>query len=156
MITMHSTDWLRALCDDLNTAMESITITALSIAPTRPDAAGPIPRLWRTLAGCERRGIRARLLVPAPSKAYPATWLNGQAAQKAAALNLDPRLIPLPRLLHAKTTLIDGEISWIGSGNFTTAAGAHNHEAYIRTTDPGIACALANFHQSILSEGTTT
>lgn len=131
---------------DLNAAETSITITALSINAPLPSTVGALGAFWVAIELAARRGIAVQLITAAPCLTHPATRYNGNAARFAHSRAIGAHLIHLPRLLHAKTALIDQSISWIGSGNFTQAAMTRNHEAYIRCTDPSTAKALAAFH----------
>lgn len=149
MITtrLHHAGWLETLTVDLDKAAASISITALSIHYPATKTAGPLGPFWAALAAATSRGIRPALIMPAPSRSHPATAMNGNTAEKAHALGLDAHLIPLPRLLHAKSAVIDSRIAWVGSGNFTAAAACHNREIYMRSTDPAIARHLASYHE---------
>lgn len=71
---------------------------------------------------------------------------NAFARDVLIALGVKAFLLPSMKLLHAKTVMIDNKIAWAGSGNWTAAASNHNHEFYIRTTDPLAVSALAGFH----------
>lgn len=125
-------EWAAPLAADLAAARWSVLITALSLHPLRRVAPTPIGRLWLELAGAVARGARVDVILPRPNRSHPATAMNGQAAEALHAIGAHCVFAPPGRLLHAKTCSIDAETVWIGSGNWTAAAAAHNHEAYLR------------------------
>lgn len=131
--------WAAPLALDLDAARESILISALSLHPMRKVSASNIGRLWLGLAGAVARGVAVDFILPAPARSHPATAINGQAAEALHAIGARCHFAPPARLLHAKTAVIDRATVWIGSGNWTAAATAHNHEAYLRITCNNIA-----------------
>ena len=144
-------DWALKIAEDTEQARHTITLTALSCQPPRRLAQTGLSPLWLSLVSAAARGKAVTLILPASSKTHPATAYNNGTALRAAALGIKTKLIPLPRLLHAKTVLIDEAISWIGSGNLTAAAASHNREAWLRSTEEHIAVQLLCFHENLLS-----
>lgn len=138
-ITLHTTDWARAIADDIDASSSSIIMSALSLLPPTAAGSGPWPRLWRTLAAAAARHVPVAIYLPAPQLAHPATRANARAAHSAHRLGITIHLIRGPRLLHAKTAVIDARITYIGSGNFTAAACGPNHEFYARISCPELA-----------------
>lgn len=136
MIQIHTDDWAAALCRDFDHAQSTIVLTALSINAPLPSTKGALRDFWASLRNAAKAGVQVIIITPAPTIHHPATTYNAKAARYAAAHGMRCNLIALPHLLHAKTALIDTEIAWIGSGNFTQAAMMQNREAYCRTDDP--------------------
>jgi len=145
-IGIHFEDWAPALARDLATAQHCIYLTFLSAIPPTRRQAGPGPDLWATICNAAERRIHVRLLLPAPSGTHPATLFNARAAACLTQYGAQVTLLRSPRLMHAKTASIDGTIAWIGSGNLTAAAAAHNREAWVRCEDPAMALALQYWH----------
>ena len=69
--------------------------------------------------------------------------MNGHAAKLLHDLGASVHFLQVDNLLHAKTLSIDESIAWVGSGNWTAAASAHNREAYIRCHSPNMAHSLS-------------
>lgn len=130
-------------------ASESITMTAISMLPPTPKQRTQWAALWREILAAPKRGLQVRVIIPAPSHAHRATHRNDQAAAALRAAGAHVILTPPSPLLHAKTVAIDAAISWVGSGNWTSAATDHNQEAWIRSTDLTIANDLAAFHKAL-------
>lgn len=135
-------EWADPLCADLREARSRIIITALSLHPPRTSADKPIFRLWQALSEATGKQVQVDFILPLPSKAHPATMQNMSAAQKLHDLGAHCHFAPADRLLHAKTVAIDNQIVWIGSGNWTAAASAYNHECYIRADTRALAIRL--------------
>ncbi len=152
MIEYHGSTWAAKQADDIAAAQHSITMTAISALPPTRNARGVWPAWWAALTDAARRGVDVQMILPAPSRAHPATRANARTAERLAAAGVRPVLVPGPRLLHAKTALIDDAIVWCGSGNYTAAAAHHNYEAYTRTTDPQMVAAIAAFHHGLRGE----
>lgn len=136
-------NWAGRMAEDFEAASASITLSALSALPPRGSADTPNARLWSALRAAAARGVLVRLYLAAPMRAHPATAQNGTTARALQEQGITCRLIPPPKLLHAKTSTIDERIVWIGSGNFTSAAAHHNHEAWCRFENHEIAARLA-------------
>jgi len=135
-------NWAAILVDDINQANTSIIGTALSMLPPRTTQAGPWPAMWNALCAAAARHVRIRFTLPAPNRAHPATAQNATGARAAHDKGMIVTMIHSPRLLHAKQFIIDENVVWIGSGNMTAAAYAHNHEAWIRFESKKIAATL--------------
>jgi phosphatidylserine/phosphatidylglycerophosphate/cardiolipin synthase-like enzyme len=144
MAATLQTEWAMRLRDDIFSAKQRIIISALSCHPPRKNSDHPLALLWAALEHAARRGVDVHMLLPAPSQAHPATRLNLLAAEKLNQIGVKTTLLPPGRLLHAKTVAIDAAIAWVGSGNWTAAAAAHNYEAYARIEGQIMAEALAD------------
>lgn len=144
-VEMYS-DWAPPMARDCNKAKRSIICSAISIHPPRNASAHGIGQLWAEWCAAAARGVQVHLYMPVPHKAYPATIMNAKASDQAHARGIRVTFIKYPGLLHAKCCIVDAETLWIGSGNFTTAATAHNHEMYLRT----VCAALAERTQKTL------
>ena len=148
-ISLHGSDWAVAMSTDCEAAHHSILITALSMhAPTK-NAMGNWPRLWRSWVAASQRGCSVQVILPAPCSAHAATLRNPLAGRALADVGITINYVSGPRLLHAKTCIIDTSIAWVGSGNFTAAAAHHNFEEYIRAESPQIAAELTSRWESI-------
>jgi phosphatidylserine/phosphatidylglycerophosphate/cardiolipin synthase-like enzyme len=142
-ITIHTTPgWASALAYDISQAEKSILIAALSGNAPTGKRAGPMAALWRELLAAPSRGVVARLVLPAPQTAHPATWANMTSATKAHAAGVHTVLIPGARLWHAKAAVIDDRIAWVGSGNLTDAAAVRNVEIWTRMNGAELATDL--------------
>jgi len=140
-ITMPDS-WAATLAEDIRAAGASVVLSALSMQPPRHNNGTPHSDLWQAIIAAPPRGVSATIYLPVPALAHPATLYNTSAAQAAHAHGVQVHFVPMPRLLHAKTAIIDGILVWIGSGNLTAAAAHHNHEAFCRFWSPEIAARL--------------
>jgi phosphatidylserine/phosphatidylglycerophosphate/cardiolipin synthase-like enzyme len=147
--TVHTTDWSQALRRDIESAALCVSLSSLSMLPPTPRQAGAWPELWRALLAAPQRGVATTVVLPKPTSVHPATLQNYKAAVLLAAARVRVLWCPGPRLLHAKTCAVDKRIAWVGSGNFTQAAAAHNHEAWTRLEDPPLAAHLDRFILSL-------
>jgi len=135
----HAEGWAVALAKDCAAAVRTIHLSALSLVPPTPNGHGSWPELWRALQAAASRGVYVHVWLPAPQPAHPATRGNIGAGRACAEAGINIHYVQGPRLLHAKTAVIDGTILFVGSGNFTAAAAHHNHEHYLRADCPAIA-----------------
>lgn len=147
--SIHFAGWLDSICRDVIQAQHSIYLSALSLQPPPNTSTSPLFRFWAELETKAAAGLDVRLYIAAPAKQTPAAAYNGHAAEAAHERGIHAHLCPLPCLLHAKTVSIDRSIAWVGSGNFTAAAAAHNREAWIKTDHPPIAIDLANWQLNL-------
>lgn len=100
-----------------------------------------------------QRGIEVRLLVPAKSDVRIARW----AARAAYAVLLEGgvRIYEyLPRMLHAKTAVIDGTWSTVGTANLDYRSFFLNHELTLVSADPGLCGRLEEQFLQDLEEAT--
>ncbi len=87
----------------------------------------PPGSLLRTLAACAQQGTDVRILVPAKSDVFFMPWVA--AAFYYALLKAGVRLYEyLPRVLHAKTILLD-QLAFVGSSNLNQRSYKHDLEA---------------------------
>lgn len=102
----------------------------------------PDSRSQWELCAAARRGVDVRVLVPAKSDVELATW----AAQAAYARMLvaGVRIWEcLPRVLHAKTVVVDHDWATVGTANFDYRSFFLNDELNLVVDEPGFNAALA-------------
>lgn len=148
-IEYHGQDWAEGMLVDCEHAQRTIHISALSMHTPTIRSSGAWPELYKSWLAKSQQGVKIDIWLPQPSKTWPATLGNFSTGNKLAAAGLFPHFVKSNRLLHAKTCIIDAQIVWIGSGNFTAAAAHYNHEAYLRTYSPGIAEKLIDRWESL-------
>ncbi len=113
----------------------------------------PSLRLQRMLAAAARRGVDVRLLVPGASDVTIVQW--AAHALFAPLLRAGVHIYEyLPRVLHAKTAVIDGEWSTIGTANMDYRSLFTNYEVNLIARDPGLAAELEKQFYIDLAEAT--
>lgn len=141
----HSRDCralLRCIFTDMfNRSEDSIQLTTPYFVPD-----------WRTqrlLKDAASRGVDVRLLVPRKSDIKLARW----AAQAAYAGLLDSGVKIyeyLPRMLHAKTIVVDSNYSTVGTANLDYRSFFLNYELNLFTRDPVLCSKLQEqFHTDL-------
>jgi cardiolipin synthase len=119
----------RALLAAINAARHRIYLTTAYLVPTR--------RLARALVRAARRGVDVQLLLPGLSD----FWAPLQAGRShyGRFLRAGIRLHELhDTLLHAKTCVIDGVWTSVGSSNLDWRSFLHNAEANLVVLDAGL------------------
>lgn len=141
MIAMYE-NWAEPLAIDCSQASHKIQISALSFIPPRTDTLTPFGLLWREWKNAVARGVLVDIVLAAQATHNAATLNNNTSAALAAQHGISCRFVPVARLFHAKTVIIDGRIVWIGSGNMTASAAHQNHEIYCRFESVEIAARI--------------
>ena len=116
----------RALLSALDAAQHRIFLTTAYLVPTR--------RLMRSLVRARKRGVEVRLLLPGLSD----FWAPLQAGRShyARLLRAGVHIHELhDALLHAKTCVIDGLWTTVGSSNLDWRSFLHNAEANLVVLD---------------------
>lgn len=149
MIATASATWARQIAEDIMQADATVQLSAISCLPPRRQRPDAFCYLWHAIATAAQRGVAVNVFLPEPSISQPATIRNATARAVIQDLGGQCHLVPITRLLHAKTALIDHEIAWVGSGNLTAAAANHNREFFIRVTDPPAVNALQAFYNEL-------
>ncbi len=120
----------RALLSALDAAQERIFLTTAYLVPTR--------RLMRSLVRAARRGVEVHLMLPGMTD----FWAPLQAGRShyARLLRAGVHLHELQdTLLHAKTCVIDGVWTTVGSSNLDWRSFLHNAEANLIVLDAPLA-----------------
>lgn len=125
-------DWADSMAADISKAESQVIITALSVQPPKKWNKSRWTALYDSWVTAAKRGVLIKIWIPRPHNAYPATLGNMSAANKLSKEGIHCQLVRDSKLLHAKTCIVDEQITYVGSGNFTAAACNHNHEAYLR------------------------
>jgi len=123
----------KLLTSKFATAQRSIHLTTPYFVPDY--------RTRRSLMRAARRGVDVRLLVPHKNNERLAQW----AAHAAYANLLDAGVRIheyLPRMLHAKTTVVDGGWSCVGTANLDYRSFFLNYELNLASEDRGLARTL--------------
>ncbi|MBC7781653.1 MAG: cardiolipin synthase B [Proteobacteria bacterium] len=109
----------------------------------------PDPQLARALMDAAQRGVDVRLLLPSVSDFWAplAAGRSHYAAMLAAGVKIYERK---EALLHAKTAVVDGVWSTIGSTNLDFRSFVHNEEANVVVFDDKFAGELERlFHRDL-------
>ncbi|HEX7639206.1 MAG TPA: phospholipase D-like domain-containing protein, partial [Burkholderiaceae bacterium] len=120
----------RALLAAIDAAQQRVWLTTAYLVPTR--------RLMRTLVRAARRGVDVQLMLPGISD----FWMPLQAGRShyGRLLRAGARVHELHEtLLHAKTCVIDGQWTTVGSSNLDWRSFLHNAEANAIVLDAGLA-----------------
>lgn len=106
----------------------------------------PDHRTQNELAFAARRGVDVRLLLPGKSDVPIARWAARAAYRKLLQAGI--RLFEYqPRVLHAKTAVIDGAVATIGTANLDYRSLFVNHELNLFSANRGLSEAMVEqFH----------
>ena len=120
----------RALLSALDAAQERVYLTTAYLVPTR--------RLMRAITNAARRGVDVHLLVPGVSDFWApvAAGRSHYGRLLRAGVRVHERH---DTLLHAKTCVIDGLWTTVGSSNLDWRSFLHNAEANLIVLDAGLA-----------------
>jgi cardiolipin synthase len=101
----------------------------------------PQQRIQRQIAGAADRGVDVRLLVPRKSDVRLAQW--AARAAYAPMLASGVRIFEYqPRVLHAKTIVVDGARASVGTANFDYRSFLLNYELNLFTANPHLCSQL--------------
>jgi cardiolipin synthase len=135
--------WRCALHDALQEARTRIWVTTPYFVPDR--------RLQKQLCDAAARGIDVRLLVPGKSDVPMAQW--AARAAYARLLTCGVRIYEyLPRVLHAKTMLVDDRWAAIGTANMDYRSLFVNDEINLVDREGGLNHALCELFTADLAE----
>ncbi|HKJ89233.1 MAG TPA: phospholipase D-like domain-containing protein, partial [Gammaproteobacteria bacterium] len=101
----------------------------------------PDRKTQKALADAAQRGVRVRLLVPRKGDVAPVRW----AARRIYNTLLGSGIQIYgyrPRLLHAKTAVVDSDWVTVGTANLDYRSFFLNHELNLCARNPGLASAL--------------
>jgi cardiolipin synthase len=133
----------RALLSAIAGARYSIHVTAAYFVPTR--------RLERALIRAARRGVDVRLALPGISDVW-APLAAGRASY-GRMLRAGVRIYErYNAMLHAKTVVIDGIWTTIGSSNIDWRSLLHNAEANVVVLDSGVGAEFETLFARDISE----
>lgn len=108
-------------------------------------------RTQRALASAAARGVDVRLLVPGISDVAIVQW--AAHATFASLLRAGVRIYEYrPRVLHAKTAVVDGEWSALGTANLDYRSFFTNYEVNLIAHDPALAAELEGQFLADLTE----
>ena len=94
------------------------------------------------LAAASRRGVNVRIIVPGPVNDVPATKASGRA-KFGQLLRAGAKIYEYqPTMMHAKTLVVDGIFSAVGSTNFDNRSFRYNDEIDLAMYDEGVASRL--------------
>lgn len=107
--------------------------------------------MQQRLMSAARRGVDVRLLVPSRSDVPVTRW--AAHAFCAALIAAGVRVYEyLPRMLHAKTTAIDGQWATLGTANFDYRSFFVNHEMVLAVHEPEFRACLERQFLADLAE----
>ncbi|MBA3818519.1 MAG: phosphatidylserine/phosphatidylglycerophosphate/cardiolipin synthase family protein [Deltaproteobacteria bacterium] len=131
----------RAYVHVLRTARERVLITNAYFLPDRG--------LRRLMTRAARRGVDVQVVVPGKSDVRLIEWAGLYVLRRLARHGVKVMRWRGP-MMHAKTAVVDGVWSTIGSYNFDSHSRFNNLESTVEILDPGVALELvANFERDI-------
>jgi cardiolipin synthase len=135
----------RALLSAIDAAQERVFLTTAYLVPTR--------RLLRALVHAARRGVEVRLLLPGISDFWAplAAGRSHYGRLLRAGVHLHERH---DTLLHAKTCVVDGLWTTVGSSNLDWRSFLHNAEANLVVLDDGLAHEMERAYADDLARAT--
>lgn len=98
----------------------------------------PDDSFTKTLVDAARRGVDVRLIVPAQSNHVVADWLSRSFYDRLLAEGVRLFLYQ-GAMVHAKTAVVDGSWSTIGTANLDRLSLVGNYELNLEIVDPGVA-----------------
>lgn len=106
----------------------------------------PDQHMQRRLTQAAQRGVDVRMLVPRKSDVQLARWAS--CAAYAKLLDEGVRIFEyLPRMLHAKIVVADGEWCMVGTSNLDYRSSHHNYELNLISADPALCRELEEHFQ---------
>jgi cardiolipin synthase A/B len=133
----------RALLAAVDAARERVFITTAYFVPPR--------RLLRALLGAAERGVDVQLMLPGHSDfwapLHAGRWHYGRLLR--AGVRIHERH---DTLLHAKTTVIDGLWSAVGSSNLDWRSTVHNAEANLLVLDDAFAAEVERMFRADVAQ----
>jgi cardiolipin synthase len=129
----RSNPFYRALLAAIDAAQHRVLITTAYLVPPR--------RLLRALGRAAQRGVEVHVLLPGVSDVWAALHAGRShyARLLRAGVHIHERH---DRFVHAKTCVIDGVWSTVGSSNFDWRSILHNAEANLLVLDAGLAARM--------------
>lgn len=122
-----------ALMDMFSEARETIWLTTPYFVPDH--------LIRRGLRQAARRGIDVRLLVPRVTDVRPTRWAAQAVYGELLAAGV--RIFEyLPRMIHAKTAVADGEFALLGTANLDYRSLLVNYELVLASRDRGLCTEL--------------
>ena len=112
-----------------------------------PDS--PSNLLIRELIAAKKRGLDVKVILEQREGTERATLRNKETGALLAESGVEVVYDPLDITTHTKLLIIDGEISVVGSTNWTYNALDKNHEVAVLIRSPKVANDLQNYFQSI-------
>jgi len=133
----------RALLGAIDAAQHRVLLTTAYLVPTR--------RLLRALTQAARRGVEVHLLLPGISDFWAplAAGRSHYGRLLRAGVHLHERH---DTLLHAKTCVIDGVWTSVGSSNLDWRSFLHNAEANVIVLDEALAAEMEGVYAEDLSQ----
>ena len=117
----------------IRSAKRSIHITCAYFVPNE--------QVRKALSEAALRGVEVRLVLPGVSESGPAFYAGRAAYQRMLSDGVQIYELQVA-VLHAKTAVIDGVWSTVGSANMDTRSFLHNSELNVMVFDPLFAAAM--------------
>lgn len=133
----------RSMIDAIYAATERVWLTTPYFVPTEP--------ALYALTDAARRGVDVRLLVPRKSDSRLVTW--AARSYYGELLRSGVKVYEyLPRMLHAKTLVIDDDYAQVGTANYDHRSFRLNFEVAVVLYEPEVAAEVAKGFEADLAQ----
>ena len=135
--------------DCFQKAKSSIRMMMFEASYYKSHQDSPSNILIRELIAAKRRGVEVKVILDRREKKERNTLKNLETGALLAKGGVEVVYDPLKVVTHTKLLLIDGEISVVGSTNWTYSALEKNHEVAVLIRSPEVANNLQDYFQDV-------
>ncbi len=156
VVPLPNRDYIKALHKALQEAKKSIHVTMFTMRyyPQYPNDANSI--IISDLIDAKKRGVDVKIILDASNWNLNNTKQNKMVADSLKRAGIDVFFDPLEVTTHNKMIIIDGEITILGSHNWSYYALERNNEVSVLIRSKAVAQAFEKVFQEILRRSTKT
>ncbi|GAB7141149.1 hypothetical protein RsTz2092_11120 [Deferribacterales bacterium RsTz2092] len=145
---LKNDEFLPPITQDISQAASEI-VCAIYMFKTDSRDKGFTKLLLDSMLDALKRGVKLYIIMDVSDDDSSSTKFNRETGAKLKRAGAEVRYDEPERMLHAKTCVIDGHISYIGSHNYTFSALQRNNELTTRIVSPDVAREVATYIKSI-------
>lgn len=114
----------------------------------------PSNLLIKELIGAKKRGVKVEVILEAREKEDRTTKQNRQTGKILSEGGVEVIFDPLFKTTHAKSMVVDGRLTLLGSTNWTYYALSNNNEVSVLIQSKELAKALIDYFNRVKATGT--
>lgn len=137
------------VCDRIRGAKSSIKMMMFEASYYKTYQDSPSNILIRELIAAKKRGVEVKVILERREGKERATLRNIRTGALLTQGGVEVVYDPLDITTHTKLLIIDGEMSIVGSTNWTYNALKKNHEVSVLIQSPEVAKNLQNYFQKV-------